>query len=374
MKNITTPADEVGMPNLPTGVGLRRLVVPTSVVGPDAADFVAMTDVRNAIYREINGHDDERISPAELLPHYVSEKYERTLMWLVVADDEIVGRAQVNLPLEQGSHVAFLNIELLRRAWGRGIGSAAHDLLVATARAHGRTVLQGWASHPDAPGDRLSAPTGFGSVPNDHAARFLQSHEYALEQIERNSALDLNDDTFAHLERLLADAQAASAGYRILQWMMPTPTEFVAGYGWMKSRMITDAPAAGIEFDEEVWDAARVAEHDAKYMDAGMTVQVTAAQHVETGELVAFNELVVGNDRTEATHQEDTLVLASHRGHRLGMLVKCAALLSWRSVAPDSPRVLTYNAEENRPMLDINETIGFVPIMYNGAWKRTLAQ
>ncbi len=368
--------DIAGDIDAPAGVELRRLVIPRSLDAADAADFVAMVDVRNAVYREINGDDDESNPPGELLPRYQDEKYERNLLWVVRDHGDVVGRAILTLPLEAGSRVAYVTIELLRRAWGRGIGTAAADLLERTAAREGRTVLQTWATHRRTDGrggvggERVPAPTGFGEIPLDHAARFLRRRGYRLEQIERKSALALTGDTFAHVDDLLTQARAAAAGYRVVQWNAPTPAEYVDGYAWMKSRMITDAPAAGMEFDEEVWDAARVAEHERPYLQSGRTLHVTAAQHIATGELAAFNELSIGADRTRATGQEDTLVLASHRGHRLGMLVKCAALREWHCFAPRSPRVLTYNAEENRPMLDINERIGFVPVSYNGAWKK----
>jgi GNAT superfamily N-acetyltransferase len=355
----------------PAGLEFRHIVIPPTVDAPEAGDFTEMVHVRNLVYREINGHDDERITAGELLPAMRSTEYELRFVWLVVLDGEPVGRVGIDIPLEDDSRVAFWRIELLQRSWNRGVGSAGHALVERVAREHGRSVLQSWATHPNAPGPRLTPPTGFGSVPADHAAMFYQHHGYSLEQVERNSALDLASAT-PRLEELYAQATAASAGYRIAQWFLPTPAEFVDGYAWMKSRMITDAPAAAMEFDEEVWDAARLGRHEAMYLDAGRPMQVTAAQHLATGELCAFNELVIGNDRTEATHQEDTLVLQEHRGHRLGLLVKCAALLSWRDFASESPRVLTYNAEENRPMLDINEAIGFVPIAYEGAWKKVL--
>jgi GNAT superfamily N-acetyltransferase len=354
-----------------TGLEFRPLLVPDTVDTADAADFVEMVRVRNLIYREISGHDDHTMAADELLPHYRPTEYETRLSWVVVDDGAIIGRVGVDIPHEEGSKAAFWLIELLRGTWGRGIGSAAYELVERTAREHGRTVLQSWAEHPAATGAQLAPPTGFGKIPEDHVARFYLRHGYALEQVERNSAFDLTG-SFAGVERLLAEAEAASPDYRVVQWFAPTPEERVAGYAWMKSRMSTDAPSAALEFDEETWDAARIAEHDGRYTSSSRTIQVTAAQHIASGELCAFNELVIGKDRTEASHQEDTLVLKEHRGHKLGTLVKCAGLLSWRTVAPASPRVITYNAEENRPMLDINEAIGFAPIAYEGAWKKVL--
>lgn len=356
----------------PASIEIRPVVVPTRADGPDAEDFRHTVAVRNRVYREVSGHDDHAMTPAELLPVYQPDPHEKRLLWLVLRDGEPVGRLGADIPLEAGSRGAYLLIELIRDAWGEGIGSTAYELLERTARSEGRSVLQTWVEHIAAPGEQLVPPTGFGSIPRDHAARFLLRHGYALEQVVRMSAFALPGSRDALTAQLDA-ARAASTEYRTVQWWLPTPDEFVDGYAWMKSRMSTDAPAAGMEYDEEAWDAARLRRHDAEYLDGGRRVLVTAAQHLASGELCAFNEIAIGPDSTSASHQEDTLVLAAHRGHRLGMLVKAAGLLTWRDAFPHSPRVITYNAEENRPMLDINEALGFVPETYEGAWKKMLS-
>jgi GNAT superfamily N-acetyltransferase len=93
---------------------------------------------------------------------------------------------------------------------------------------------------------------------------------------------------------------------------------------------------------------------------------------VPTGTLVGFTQLGVPADVARPVTQEDTLVLRDHRGHRLGMLLKVANLQHLERVAPGHPGVLTWNAEENRAMLDVNEAVGFVPIGYEGAWRKDL--
>lgn len=360
------------MTTLPAGLELRPLHIPTSLDDPDAADFRDMVRLRNLVYAEISGHDDSSMPADELLPLYQPQPEMKRFSWIAVFHGEVVGRVGLDFPQEDGARTGFWLIELRRSVWGHGIGRAAFAEIERIARDEGRTILQSWAEHPAADGPRLAAPTGFGSIPEDHAARFLLASGCTLEQIVRVSQLDLVGAR-PHLEELLTEAEAAADGYRVVQWTLPTPDEFVDGFAWMKSRMVTDAPSADLEFDEEVWDADRLRRYEAGYLDAGRHMLVTAAQHIDSGEVAAFNELVIGKDRSAVTSQEDTLVVAAHRGHRLGMLVKCAGLLAWHDVAPLSPRVMTYNAEENRPMLSINEQIGFRPISYEGVWKKVLA-
>jgi hypothetical protein len=54
------------------------------------------------------------------------------------------------------------------------------------------------------------------------------------------------------------------------------------------------------------------------------------------------------------------------------MLVKVANIQQLAEHSPESSLIITDNAEENRPMLDVNEAVGFRAIGYEGAWKKTV--
>lgn len=355
-------------------VSFDPISLPTAAPAALSDDFVDMVRVRNAVLREVNdGSDVDAQTPDDLRPLYLPDPDERRQLWLVRRGGQVIGRIGVDLPQVDGSRTAFWFLDLLSAHHGNGIGTRAHqEIIEPTARQHGRSVLQTWAQHREEHGERLDSPAGLGSIPLDHAARFGIRNGYTLAQVERRSEFDLTTG-LRRVRELLTGAEEKAAGYRVVHWQVPTPAEFVDDYAWLKSRMSTDAPAADLEWDEEPWDAERIARHDAVLVrgDGGRAL-VTAAQHIASGRLVAFNELTIQSDPEGATSQEDTLVLAEHRGHRLGMLVKCAGLLAWPAIAPRSSRVVTYNAEENRPMLDVNEAIGFVPVAYEGAWKKTL--
>ncbi|MFD5214711.1 GNAT family N-acetyltransferase [Microbacterium sp. NPDC058345] len=362
------------MVELPAGATLRPLELPARADAGPSPIVREYAAVRNACIREQTGRDDDAQTAEALLPLLYGDADMRRSQWYVEIGGAVVGCAALNVFQDDGAATAFGTVTLRRAHQSRGIGGAVLRLVEDRARHEGVRKLVGWSEHhagDDADGV-LPSPTGFGAVPRERSARFLIRHGFTLEQVERVSALVWDGSTVARLEALRRDAEMHSRDYRVVQWMLPTPDAHIDGYAWMKSRMSTDVPDAELGMPVEMWDADRVRRHDARYAARGASVLVTAAQHIATGELCAFNELAIRADHSASTDQEDTLVLSDHRGHRLGTLVKSAGLLSWRERYPLSPRVVTYNAEENRPMLSINEAVGFTPIAYEGAWKKVL--
>ena len=359
---------------LPAGATLRPLELPARADAGPTPEIREYAEVRNRSILETSGRTDDLLSAEELLATLPSNSTASRRQWAVVRDGRIIGCVARVIPRDDGGKTAFTVVALLREAWGAGIGSAALEHLEAELRSVGVRTSLHWAEHHEdgVHGETIPSPMGVGSIPADRTARFLLRHGYRVEQVDRGSEFLMTPERLHHLEALRARAGEHAVGYRLLQWMLPTPPERVDGYAWMKSRMSTDVPEGDLGMPEEAWDAARVAEQDARYLKRGWSVLVTAAEHVDTGELCAFNELAIGPDATGTGHQHDTLVLAEHRGHRLGTLVKAAGLLSWHERYPACPKIITYNAEQNRPMLAINEALGFTPFAYEGAWRKDL--
>lgn len=226
----------------------------------------------------------------------------------------------------------------------------------------------------DVPGSRIVSPTGFGEVAEaDPVAAFLSHRGWNLAQVHRYSRLSLpvNEDRLRDM--LAAAASVAGSDYQLQTWAGPTPDQWLDGVTTIMGRMHTDAPSGDLEVDDEPWSAERVRAREARRQRAGQAQLAAGVVHLPSGSLVAYSDLVLSEDRTRPAQQAVTLVLKEYRGHRLGTLVKLANIRQLQETSPETPAILTDNAEENRPMLDVNEAIGFVPISWTGAWQKSLA-
>jgi len=354
---------------------IDELPIPTTLDAPGGDAFREMVEVRNAIEADTLGSWALAVTPEELLPGFQNQRYEPRRLFLARVDGTIVGRGILSWSTEQGTNVSWVFVEIRRDFRNRGIGGTMLDRLEALALESGRSVIQTDAIHTSAGGgERIQPPTGFGDIPAaDPGARFLLQRGYRLEQIGRISFLDLPVDPDL-LAAYRAEAEAkAGPNYRIVTWIGLTPERWRADIAYLNNRMSVDEPTAGLEVDEETWDEARVVKKDESEIAGGRPMLVTAVEHVPSGKLVGLNELSVATDRTRPVGQETTLVLSEHRGHRLGMLLKVANLQELANLAPEAPLVFTFNAEENRYMLNVNEAVGFRAVGYDGAWKKSVS-
>jgi GNAT superfamily N-acetyltransferase len=350
------------------GFTLTETAIPERLGDDELSNtFREMVDVRNEIEADSYGSRDLAYEADELHPNWLDPHQPKRLL-LARVDGRIVGRASIEVQINASKDVGWLLIEILPEFRGRGIGTAALERLVGMAMEGGQTVLQGWGAAKEIGGERLASPTGFGSIPlADASVRFALKHGFALEQVERSSKLLLPVDVSAHL----ADAKAAAGpDYRVHTWAGDVPEQWREDYAVLLTRMSTDAPAAGLDIDEDPWTVERLVEEEERERDSPRTYLTAAAEHVPTSTLVAFSVLSAPTERERAVSQDDTLVLKEHRGHRLGMLLKAANLDFLQTERSGHPAVTTFNAAENVHMLAVNDALGFKPVVWLGAWKR----
>ncbi|MGY2745420.1 GNAT family N-acetyltransferase [Pseudarthrobacter sp. O4] len=357
---------------------IEPLVLPAAVDSADAGDFLELGELCDAMTLAAWGNLDRATPPAARLHFWRDHSYRQIRLFFVRQDDRMVGRSWVRCEQQENLGSALIHVEVLKEFCGRGIGRTLLRHAEELALAEGRTILQSFTEHPadfDVDGPAVLRPaTGSGALPAEaRGVRFAVKAGYRLEQVERFSALDVPQHaaTWDGLER--EALTRAGDEYELESWTDRCPDGRAEQLAVLMSKMSTDAPTGELSYDPERWDVARVRHVEDTWKRAGLTTLVAAARHRGSGELAAYSVLQLSPMKPWLADQDDTLVAASHRGHRLGLLVKIRNLRRLRSEYPGVERVITFNAEENDHMLAINIALGFRPAGYDGEWQRVVA-
>lgn len=354
-------------------MSLSVVTVPPSAAGDAVTPLVAgFAEAYRRHCVATFGDDDLADSAQATAVAYAEQTYRRKVLVVALDGDRVVGGAYFGLPLRDNTTLAEGDFGVDPDADLREV----LNLLWAETRqqlaAAGRRTAQVWMSHPLAGDGELLVPrTGAGRLPRDPLAATLVELGFELEQVERHSVLDVAAALPGATARTERAREAAGSAYETLSWVGPTPEDLRAGMADLMARMSTDVPSGDLELEPEDWDAQRIAEGDRVSSEMGRRRMTTVARRVATGQPVAFTVLEQPGDKPQVAYQEDTLVHAEHRGHRLGMLVKGQNLAVLAREAPEVARVHTWNATENAHMLAINEALGFTDRSAEGGWQLT---
>jgi GNAT superfamily N-acetyltransferase len=264
-------------------------------------------------------------------------------VWVVPGtgtDGAVVAYYRLGLPDLENRDRAFLRLYVHPAARRRGIGRALLRHAAARAADNERSVLDSEVVE-DSAGDAFARRIG---------ARL------AIEEVRR--VQDLRKIPPGRVADLRQIAERAAAGYSLVTWTGPVPDEYCGQVAELFNAF-NDAPrSAGVE--DEVWDADRIRERTGSLLRAGhLRGYTVAAVYDATGEMAGFTEIEVDPEHPEWANQQLTAVTRSHRGHRLGLLVK-TAMLEWLAGAePKLERIATGNAAANEYMIAVNEALGY---------------
>jgi GNAT superfamily N-acetyltransferase len=272
----------------------------------------------------------------------------------VIVDGRVVGALRVILPTKDNPTVGIVDVAVHPVHRRRGIGGTLLAEGVRLASAAGRTEL---IADMDEPG------------PNAPGRAFALHRGWTCDLLETRRDLVLPPDE-QRLSDVEADARKASDGYELVIWRDRTPDDLLDDRAVLEQRMTTDAPHGDLPVEEERWDGERIREYEAVQRARGRTVLSAGA--VKDGRLVAFTDLHIPLAQPQRAYQAGTLVLSEHRGHRLGALMKTAVLRELAPTMPKVRRISTYNSDSNRPIVTVNEALGFRPAGRLSMWSRRL--
>ncbi|XAZ30588.1 GNAT family N-acetyltransferase [Paenarthrobacter ureafaciens] len=242
--------------NAPDGPGAR--------ITPDFRAFHEL-GVRHEL--ALWGTADRAATLEEDIAFWRGNEYEERHVYVARLEERIVGCGTLTLPLSENTTTAGVHVLVDAPFCRRGFGSVILGVLEGVAKDRGRSSFDGYCGEPIAPVlagvPLLEAASGSGGVPRDSAStRFAVHCGYSLEQVETNSSLALPFDG-THIDALEADARSRSTAYSVITWSDRCPAEFVEAYARLKSLMSTEVPIAGLGWEGEAWDAARVRQEEA---------------------------------------------------------------------------------------------------------------
>jgi len=273
---------------------------------------------------------------------------ERGEAWAAYDGGTMVGGASLWLPL----------LDNLTKCWGkvgvdpdhrrRGIGAALIAQIVTRVEEEGRTTMVTESAYPlhrrqDHPYRRFAEANGF---------------TVAIDEILRVLPLPVDP---AMLQTLAIQAAPHHTAYPIESFVNDLPDRLLASYCALRNQLGVDAPTGDVDFEPESMTPQLWLERIAEEKQLGRTRFTTVAID-ETGNVVAYTDLILPPPPSRDVWQWGTLVHRNQRGHRLGMAVKARNLEQLMAADSGRVRVLTCNAETNHYMVDINVRLGFEAI------------
>ncbi len=309
--------------------------------GPDDVEDVA---VYAALDNAASGVDSPWRTP--VTPHRVAMSLrhgwdgEPARAFLVLDARTPVGLASLSTSDHDNLELAWLDVAIHPDHRRRGVGTEVVEALHDECRRLGRPLvgISGWEGEP--------------------ARGFAAALGYDAKSVAVNRRQPVRDLGPAFFEEAYAEAEPHAHDYELVRVAGLSPESMLEALAQVTAS-INDSPLDDLEMEDEVYSAERVRAFEHSQVGSGHRLYRVVARHRATGELAGHTVATVDAELPTHGNQEDTTVVAAHRGHRLGLLLKADAGRWLCEVEPQLLALDTWNADSNDHMVSVNLRLGY---------------
>lgn len=259
--------------------------------------------------------------------------------WLATLDEAPAGAAVARRHCDgDNDALAQLAVTTLAEHRRGGIGRRLAATALRAAAADGATAVVGW------PADTTGGA-------------FCRALGLTIGQTVGANRLRMADVDAGRQSRWIDAAPARAAGYRVVGWVGVSPDEWAGTLARALDAM-ADAPTDDVEWQPHALTAGEVQARE-RAADARGYDTVTSLALAPGRAPAGATQLLVSRWRPALAHQDDTCVVAAHRGHGLGRWLKAENLRRALAHQPAVAVIETANATTNAHMSAINVEMGF---------------
>ena len=262
---------------------------------------------------------------------------------------EVVGMGYIEMPQKDNRDLGYIDVVVRPEHRRRGHGAALLARLDEVAREAGRRTL-----YVEVRWDIREEGSG-------HTA-FAEAMGFRRDLVDAHRVLTLP---------ATMPTAPPRDGYVLHSWRGPCPDEWIDQYAHLLTLIVQEAPSGDYPLENEFFDRARIRSDEQLLVEQGRVMQVVAAESPD-GVLAGHTQLVFSETDPLDVYQWDTLVLAEHRGHGLGLSLKVRAMEEAADLLEGRRYVHTFNAASNGPMIAVNEAMGFRQVGWLGEYVRTI--
>ena len=325
-------------------------------------EWNAYFELNHEIHWEVRDDKDDLPMPSELEMQFMMDpnpKFEQH-RWAAWNADKSRMLGFINLRTateadpgyDQNKHIGNTNLRVCQDARREGIASALMKTVVQSAAANEIRVIQGFVIHPSG---RAFCESLGGTMAIESAMNRLKLDEVDWEMIENWAAEGPKRAEGVCIEKFIEVPEDDLEEYCKIY----TETMNQQPMGEMEGEFITTPESRRL-------DEAR---NRGKNLDL-----ITMITREPDGTISGLTEIFKIPAEVNRAHQFLTGVKDSYRGRGLGKWLKAEMLLYVRKTFPDVKMILTGNADENAPMLSINNRMGFKRYLPEAEYKFDVAK